>query len=73
MTKYKSRPDHIHTPCDCRGLRTVYLDGVELKNCFFADTRRGIADVYLQPLRLDKFKKRALTERLRGVVTVVFI
>lgn len=73
MTKFKTQPDHIHTPGDGRGLRKVYVDGVEIKSCFYVDTRRGIVDCHREPLRLDKHRKRILSKRVRGTVTVVNI
>lgn len=67
--------DHIHTPDDGRGQRDVYVDGLLVNGCFYADTRRGIADVYVKGgdglIRLDKRGKRLLSKRLRGCVEVV--
>lgn len=65
-------PRHIHTPDDGRPHnRRVLVDGVELKGVVYADTRRGIARRYRDPIKLDKWKKRALTETIRGRVEVV--
>ena len=52
---------------------TVYLDGVEQKNCFEADTENG----YVLKARLNDAGEifvdgfEVATERLEGVVTVV--
>jgi len=62
--------DSIHTPGDGRGLRDVWVDGEKINNVFFADTRRGIVDHYLEPIRLHKYAKRILSERLHGHVVV---
>lgn len=63
--------DHIHTLDDGRGLRRVFVNGREIKTAFYADTKRGIVDAYREPLKLSRFKKRPLTRRYRGTVTVV--
>ena len=64
-------PDHIHHPDDGRGQRQVFLDGKPIKRCLYADTRRGLVRVFNDPLRLDKYRKRALWKTLRGDVRVV--
>lgn len=64
------KADHIHTPKDGRGLRDVFVDGKLVERVFFADTRRGIVRAYRYPLRLDKWRKRVLSETLHGVVEV---
>lgn len=63
--------DHIHTPNDGRGLRKVLVNCKEVQQCYFADTRRGIARCYREPLRVHKRGKRLLTKTYRGTVTVV--
>ena len=63
--------EHIHTPCDGRGPRRVFVDGREIKYATYADTRRGIVDAYREPLQLGKWRKRILTERHRGRVEVI--
>jgi hypothetical protein len=60
----------IHTPNDGKGSRRVLVNGKEVRRCFFADTHRGIADCYRHPIKLNKWKKRALSRRMRGVVVV---
>lgn len=62
---------HIHTPEDGRGHRSVFVNGREVKQAFYADTKRGIVDAYRQPLRLDKDRKRVLSRRYRGHVVVM--
>lgn len=64
--------DHIHTPDDGRGYaRDVFVNGRKVEGVFYADTRRGIARAYRQPLQLDRWKKRALSYTIRGDVVVV--
>ena len=64
------KADHIHTTNDGRGQRDVFVNGHLVKGVFFADTRRGIVRAYKYPLRLDKWRKRALFKTLRGTVEV---
>ena len=64
------KAEHIHTPKDGRGQRDVFIDGKRVDRVFFADTRRGIVRAFKYPLRLDKWRKRVLSETLRGVVDV---
>ena len=64
------KTDHIHTPDDGRGPRDVFVDGKMVDRVFFADTKRGIIRAYKYPLRLDKWRKRALSKTMRGVVEV---
>ena len=61
---------HIHTPHDGRGLRRVLVNGRALDGVFYADTKKGLARYYVKPLRLDKYKKRALSRTVRGRVQV---
>ncbi len=65
-----NRSEHIHTPDDGRPYRNVYLNGKQITGCFYADTRRGIAKCYREPLKVDKYGKRALSKTLRGNVVV---
>lgn len=64
------KADHIHTPKDGRGPRDVFVDGKLVDGVFFADTRRGIVRAYRRPLKLDKWRKRVLSETLHGIVEV---
>ena len=64
------KADHIHTPKDGRGPRDVFVNGKLVEQVFFADTRRGIVRAYKRPLRLDKWRKRVLSETLHGLVEV---
>lgn len=66
------QPDWIHTPDDGRGYRRVFVDGREIKQVVYADTRRGIVDANRLPLKADRWKKRAITDRFRGAVRVEF-
>lgn len=66
----KRNPDHIHSAHDGRGQRVVFCNGKELTKCFFADTKRGIADCYLDPPKIHKRKKRLISKRYRGRIEV---
>lgn len=48
----------------------VYLDGVEINHVTAIHRRKGIAEVADDPIRLDRWKKRVITRRLYGYVTV---
>lgn len=48
----------------------VYLDGVEIKCVTAVNRRKGIAVVTDDPIRLDRWRKRVITRRLYGYVTV---
>lgn len=61
----------LHTAGDGRGNRDVFLDGVVLTDVLMADEQRGIVECCMQPVRVDKHRKRVLTRRLHGVVKVV--
>lgn len=66
-----SRKDpKVHTPFDGRGPRRVLLDGRVLDACFYANERKGKARVFLRPMRLDKYRKRALWRTVYGCVVV---
>lgn len=43
---------HVHTGTDGRGLRRVLVDGVEVDEVSFADTKLGIVVVARQPVRV---------------------
>lgn len=62
---------HIHTADDGRGLRRVLLDGVEVKGCVYADTRRGVVVLMREPLAIRKRDGHLITLRRRGRVEVL--
>ena len=66
--------DHIHDISihDGRGKRRFYVDGKRVDDVFYADTKRGIVDHYRRPLKVDKHKKRVISERIRGKVEVMY-
>jgi len=68
----KQNPPWIHAADDGRGLRKVFLDGVEHRLVVFADARRGIVDRFRQPLTIHRRDQRLITERLHGSVEVVW-
>lgn len=43
-----------HSVKDGKGLRDVYVDGVKIYKCYWADDTRGIAKSFLDPVTLDK-------------------
>ena len=63
--------DWIHTPMDGRGVRKVLLDGKEIGNVVYANTKKGIVRVHPEPLKLDKHRKRVIEKTLRGKVEVL--
>lgn len=60
---------HIHTVNDGRGIRLVYLDGVEMKNVLYANTQTGDVTFIPQPMRMEFDEVFCCT--LRGRVEVV--
>lgn len=62
---------HTHRVGDGRGDRIVRLNGRQIQQVVFADTKKGKVVVFRSPLRLDKHKKRVLTRTLYGVVDVM--
>lgn len=50
-TEYFQQP-HVHTWDDGRGMRRVFVDGVEQTDASYADTVLGIVVVAAQPLRV---------------------
>ena len=62
--------NHIHTPDDGRGLRDVFVNGKLVMQVFYANTRTGVVKKYREPLKLNKWRKRVLTETLHGDVRV---
>lgn len=61
---------HIHTPRDGRGRRDIFVNGKKIECVFYADVKRGIVRFYRQPFKLDKYRKRALSNTVRGKVMV---
>jgi hypothetical protein len=64
------RGHHIHTPLDGRGELKVLVDGKEVKYCYYADTKRGIARCYRYSYELHKYRILLLTKTYRGNVHV---
>ena len=60
----------VHTPDDGRGMRRVYVDGVEVRPVVYADTRAGFVRCYHDPIRLDRKREVARTYKVRGEVVV---
>lgn len=48
----------------------VYLDGVEIYHVTAIHRGKGIAEVAGSPIKLDRWKKRVITRRLYGHITV---
>lgn len=66
----KQQPPWIHRADDGRGLRKVYLDGREIKQAVYADTKEGIVERYRLPLSPGS-DGNLMTETLHGHVEVV--
>lgn len=60
----------IHHPGDGRGQRFVYLDGEMVRQCIYADTRRGIVRLAHEPPRLCPRRLVFRSVRRSGKVTV---
>jgi hypothetical protein len=63
----------IHKVGDGRGNRQVYLNDKPIAKAFYADTVKGVVRCYREPLKLHKYRKRALTRTLHGKVRVEYI
>lgn len=61
---------HIHTPDDGRGPRRVLLNGVPQFRVVYANLKKGKIRVLGDPVKLDKYRKRAIERTLHGVVAV---
>ncbi|WP_439444453.1 hypothetical protein ABWU93_11400 [Xanthomonas translucens pv. translucens] len=64
------RGGHVHVPDDGRGPRRVFVDGAEVREVVFADTRRGVVRYYPLPLKAHKQGKRLIERTRRGLVRV---
>lgn len=60
-----------HSAKDGRGVRTVTLDGVELRRVLWCDTHRATAVVAVEPLVLNRKRDRIKTKFVRGKRLVV--
>lgn len=69
----KQSLEHIHHADDGRGHRKAFIDGREIPEAIYADTKRGYVVSAMLPLRVDKHKKRVLTKRTWGKVEIVFV
>lgn len=69
-------PGHIHFPADGRGIRRCLLNGIEIQNCCYADTKKGVLIVYKQDseglLALNRETGEFDYVRLEGKVVVEF-
>jgi hypothetical protein len=67
-------PEWIHDVGvhDGRGRRHFLVDGKRIDAVFFADLRKGYVDRYRKPTKVHRHKKRAIWERVRGKVEVVY-
>jgi hypothetical protein len=74
MVRDTDRASCIHTPRDGRGARKVYLNGVEVQKCVYANTRAGKVRVIVHRngmLVFGKHGKSLRTKTLYGRVEVV--
>jgi hypothetical protein len=75
------KPDTFHHTNDGRGLRRVYVNGLEVGMggeifglCIWADTRKGLVQWAPLPTRIKKPEgDEVYTRLLRGHVTVEFV
>ena len=51
-------------------VKRVFVDGVEVKNAFYADTKKGFVRHFDDPIKIHKHGKRAISRTLHGAVTV---
>jgi len=64
--------DHFHHWNDGRGKRRVFVNGNEVLNVRWADTKQGIVVYAPRPYKVKRPEgDEVYTRRLRGVVTVV--
>lgn len=69
-------PDWIHQVGDGRGERSVTVDGVEIDEVFYANTRAGVVDAWVTPhvVTRDEAGDRSIVKRrLFGRVVVEVI
>jgi hypothetical protein len=64
------KPPWVHTPDDGRGKRTVFLDGVELRQVIHADELAGVVEYCEMPIRIAG--GHVVTTRRTGNVVVKF-
>jgi hypothetical protein len=71
----KNKLEHIHCPDDGRGRRRVFINNKEIHRCFYANIKKGTADIYRTDNKglviLDKHKKRILSKRLYGKIEII--
>lgn len=48
----------------------VYVDGVRVPNCFYADTAAGFVRFHVEPVRANRRRTAARWAKKRGVVRV---
>ncbi|MFJ3487741.1 hypothetical protein ACIPL1_30590 [Pseudomonas sp. NPDC090202] len=61
---------HVHTSGDGRGLRRILVDGAEVRDASFADTKLGIVVAADQPVRVLEGTGRIVERVLMGYVCV---
>ena len=60
---------HIHTPCDGRGPRAVFVNGQRVERVTYADTRRGLIRYVRYPLTVNG-RGEVIESTRRGKVEV---
>lgn len=48
----------------------IYVDGVEISRVFYVDNKKGLVRRYRDGLPLDRWRKRVLSESLRGRIII---
>lgn len=64
---------HIHKVHDGRGPRAIYCDGIEVKNCVYADTKLGIVKFYDYPYIKNAAGDGLLLNEKNGKITVAWL
>jgi len=62
---------HIYTVESYPQVKEVLVDGVKIKNAFYADTKKGFVRHYDDPPRVHKHGKDMISRTVHGCVEVV--
>ena len=61
----------IHTVDNSPLGTKVFVNGKEIPNTYYADTKKGVVRAYREPLKADKYGKRVIEKTYRGKVEVI--
>lgn len=65
--------EHIHQVGDERGLRKIFVDGVEIKRVTYANTETGEVRHHGDPVEIDRDKNCAIEHTIHGKVEVQWL